>query len=351
MLNNDLSPKWKTCDYSKKQIELAGKTLGNPVSTDLTLEKATEIVDNWRESHAYPLRIIYNNLSRLVKGKNIIVAQRLKRMDSIIKKLQRFPDMSLWRMQDLGGCRMIVEKLDDVYFYANKYENSRIRHSLKKESNYITDPKDDGYRSLHRVYEFHSDSKETFNRNMLIEIQFRTHIQHLWATAVETLDLAGEGSLKLGQGSADLKRFFSLISSLFANIEGTPTVPNTPTNTNDIVLEIRKLNDKNNYLDMLQGLRLLGAPEGTIFSNLNKNNGYYILIFNYIKRNVKVLPFKANDTENANKTYANIESSKNEKKIDAVLVRVSSFKALKKAYPNYFSDITEFINLVRKYIS
>jgi len=36
-------------------------------------------------------------------------------------------------------------------------------------------------------------------------------------------------------------------------------------------------------------------------------------------------------------------------KIDAVLVRVTSFKELKKAYPNYFNDIGEFVDKVKAY--
>ena len=37
-------------------------------------------------------------------------------------------------------------------------------------------------------------------------------------------------------------------------------------------------------------------------------------------------------------------------KIDAVLVNVSSFNALKSAYPNYFSDIGEFVDIIKSYL-
>ena len=113
---NNLTPVWKTVEYSKNKIEAAGKTLGNPNSTDSEINSATIIVDNWREAHGYPLHVIYINLRRYAKeNPSIIVAERLKRLESISKKLKRFPDMSLWRMQDLGGCRMIVDSIDDVY--------------------------------------------------------------------------------------------------------------------------------------------------------------------------------------------------------------------------------------------
>ena len=54
--------------------------------------------------------------------------------------------------------------------------------------------------------------------------------------------------------------------------------------------------------------------------------------------------------EQANKIYNSIESTRAETKIDAVLVNVSSFKALKAAYPNYFSDINEFISIVKNHL-
>lgn len=53
----------------------------------------------------------------------------------------------------------------------------------------------------------------------------KSHLQHLWATAVETMGLARRESIKTGQGNDDIKRFFILISSLFALRENMPVVP------------------------------------------------------------------------------------------------------------------------------
>lgn len=59
---------------------------------------------------------------------------------------------SLYRMQDLGGCRVIVDSIEDVYNSLNRYKNSRIRHILKRENDYIQNPKESGYKSYHMVY-------------------------------------------------------------------------------------------------------------------------------------------------------------------------------------------------------
>jgi hypothetical protein len=82
----------------------------------------------------------------------------------------------------------------------------------------------------------------------------------------------------------------------------------------------------------------------------SNKNGYYILILNYDTHLLSLkffIPGKAND---AMEVYQKIESTRAETKIDAVLVSVSSFDILRSAYPNYFSDIGEFIGLVRGYI-
>ena len=191
ILNNN--PNWEVPKYSKKQIDKAGKTIAamfTQTDTKISIEdfnEAIDILNNWRSSHAYPLEVITNNLRR--NNSNAIVVQRLKRLDSIIGKIERFPNMSLYRMQDLGGCRVIVDSIEDVYRSVKKFKNSKVRHIFKRENDYIQNPKESGYRSYHMVYQFQSDDNDTYNKNILIEIQFRTKLQHIWATAVEMMGI------------------------------------------------------------------------------------------------------------------------------------------------------------------
>jgi len=58
-----------------------------------------------------------------------------------------------------------------------------------------------------------------------VELQIRTKLQHLWATAVETMGTFLGQALKSRQGSQDWLDFFTLISSAFSFIEGTPQIP------------------------------------------------------------------------------------------------------------------------------
>lgn len=347
-------PKWKIVEYSRSQIIKAGKTIKDECATDDELIHAIKVIDNWRAAHAFPLHIIYMHLRRMCpSNKNIIVAERLKRLDSILNKLKREATMSLWTMQDLGGCRVISPSVQDVYKLADLYENSRKRHVLTSTYDYITTPKKSGYRSMHKVYQYHSDSNETFNKNMLIEIQFRTHLQHIWATAVETMGLFTKESLKAGQGSDDTKRFFALISSLFALREGQAVIPDTSDDIEILKAEVKELNERNRFLDFLRGINVAVEAQGrTKTDSLNKRKvpSYYILILNYNTRRLTIRRFMSSEIETANEIYNSIERTRAETKIDAVLVRVESFETLKTAYPNYFSVIQEFINIVTSYI-
>ena len=58
----------------------------------------------------------------------------------------------------------------------------------------------------------------------MIELQIRTRLQHAWATAVETMGIFIDHSLKSSQGPQDWLDFFSLVGNAFAYIEGSPTL-------------------------------------------------------------------------------------------------------------------------------
>lgn len=256
--------------------------------------------------------------------------------------------MNLYRMQDLGGCRVIVDTIDQVYEAVDRYKKSRIRHILKREYDYIQNPKDSGYRSYHMVYQFHSDKKETYNKNMLIEIQFRTKLQHTWATAVEMMGIYTKSQLKASKGDKDILRFFTLISSVFAKMENMPICPNTENDYDTLISEIREIDNKLNLVSRLSALSV--AINHTNASKTMKSKGYYVLILNYKDKLLRVRGFLPNQIELATKVYNDIEATNNPG-IDVVLVSAISFDSLKAAYPNYFTNISKFVEIMRKILS
>ncbi|MFQ7208579.1 MAG: hypothetical protein ACLRPZ_03945 [Coprococcus sp.] len=332
---------WEIPKYSKSEINKAGKTIADKTSTKKERQDALKVLNNWRSSHAYPLQVIASNLRS--KNPDSIVVQRLKRLDSITGKIERFPKMDLYRMQDLGGCRVIVDSIDEVYSAMNQYKSSRIRHILKREYDYIQNPKESGYRSYHMVYQFHSDRKETYNKNMLIEIQFRTKIQHTWATAVEMMGIYTKSNLKSSQGNEDILRFFTLVSSILALKEGTPVCPNTSESADELIKEIKSLDSKHNIVSTLSGLNVaIDFDE----KNENKKNNYYILILDYTRKRMRIKSFETKNIEVATEVYNQLEGELESDK-NIVLVSASSFDSLRAAYPNYFTDIQEFVDMMR----
>lgn len=336
---------WKTVEYSQNQIKKAGKTILKDNSTEEEIKRALMIVNNWRAAHAFPLNTITCHLKRITSDDAIIV-QRLKRLDSITGKLKRFHNMSLCTMQDLGGCRVIVDSTEDVYKIVNKYKTSRIRHVLKDEYDYLAHPKESGYRSYHLVYQYHSDRSETYNKNMLIEIQVRTRLQHMWATAVETMGIYTNNALKAGSGNKDVLRFFTLVSSVFAIRENMPVAPKTSNDLECLVKELRNIDKRNNIVSTLSAISVaINHVKG------QKKKGYYILILNYKTKMLRIKSYKPSEINEATEVYNNIEENvRKDRSVDAVLVSATSFDSLRAAYPNYFSDIKEFVELVRSYI-
>ena len=340
MSNQNKKDIWEVPKYSKSEINKAGSIITDSSSTKEERDNALIVLNNWRAAHAYPLQVICSNLR--LRNPDAIVVQRLKRLESITGKIARFPDMNLYRMQDLGGCRVIVDTIDQVYESIENYKNSRIRHILKREYDYINHPKTSGYRSYHMVYQFHSDKEETYNKNMLIEVQFRTKLQHIWATAVEMMGIYTDSNLKSSQGDEEILRFFTLVSSVIALQENMPVCSNTSVDMHELVNEIKQINSKHRIIPILSGINL--AIDHTE-KNLSSKNVYYLLILDYASRNIRIRQFKSSQLEVATQAYESIEK-KTDKNV--VLVSAKSFNELREAYPNYFVDISEFIKMIQK---
>ena len=245
---------WKKVENSRNQIKKAGKILAKGTDDIFAEQRAVDIVNNWRAAHAFPLQIVASNLRTKARGRDIIVVQRLKRLDSIIAKLKRKPWISLYDMQDLAGCRVIVPTVDDVYAIMSEYRNSRIKHKYHHTDDYIKEPKVSGYRGVHMIYRYHSNKNMDYE-GMFVEIQFRTQLQHIWSTAVETMGIYTGTNLKAGEGPENILRFFSLVSSYFAIEEKCAIVFDTPQTAEELAGEIKSLCVKENILGKLRAIR------------------------------------------------------------------------------------------------
>ena len=194
---------WITPKYTNGEIRRAGIAICNPAVGDDESDKAIKIINNWREAHAFPLYVLYMHvLSQIYPRNDIYVVTRLKRLDSIVNKLKYQGDMKLTGMQDLGGCRLIAPSIDDVYYYSGIFKQTLYDPSKIQYRDYIKSPKEKtGYRSIHLIIKFVLNNRDN-NRNytLPIELQLRTHLQHIWAAAIEVVEIFTGQELKKGDG-------------------------------------------------------------------------------------------------------------------------------------------------------
>jgi len=337
---------WAVPEYKPEEVNAAGRALQKmefPVVSPEAL-KHLAIINNWRAAHAYPLntfQITLRHRARKIERK-VIIAQRAKRLDSIHRKLVSKPTMRMTQMQDIAGCRAVFTRLAQVHKLVQAYKNGQFGHKYRNEKNYILEPKRDGYRSFHLVYEYVGTAQTALYNGLRIEVQIRTQYQHAWATAVEAVGIFTRQALKSNQGDEDWLRFFALMSSAIAALEGTNCVPGTPTDKGELLRELHELADKLRARDMLRAynttLDTLGAA---------KDAKYFIVHLDPEEGRVTVTRYKAKESAEANRQYTQLESQiPDDSRQQVVLVSVADINALKRAYPNYFLDTALFSRLV-----
>lgn len=346
--------------YSKSKTDKAGDLLRSNKKKNKSEELA--VLSNWRARHSYPMNVFTKRLKRvsITIDKNAITAQRLKRVPSIIKKLnRRYNDqkatMKLTQIQDIAGCRVVLSNLELLKELYSKYysSGSDIKHIKVNEKNYIDNPKDDGYRSIHLVYRYKSDKINTQIYNgLLIEVQIRTKLQHIWATAVETVSFFTGQAIKSNEGEEKWKEFFRLVSSVFALTENTPTIPNTPTNEKELCLKIKDLENQLKVVSKMKKWTDSVRLFDDIAAKQKKNIHLFLLELDTIQEKLTITAFSKQQEERALNSYATAEEKIfGRSEYDVVLVGTDNFRELKKAYPNYFIDTHAFIKEVEKIIN
>lgn len=348
---------WISPLYTVQEVNAAGKILVKAEDDDFLLAhpveyfNAIEVINNFRGAHAFPLNTFQINLRTTARkfDPEALVAQRIKRMASISQKLTLKTKMKLSQMQDLGGCRAIVNNVTTVRLIAGYYRNiSSIKHAAAPTDDYIEFPKESGYRGMHLVYRYFSDKSKKEYNGMKIELQIRSRYQHAWATAVETVGMFSGQALKSSLGSEEWQRFFALMGSVIAQREGAPLVPGTPTTRATLADELNYLAE---YLQVDKRLSEFNKAVHAI-SNGPSNAFYYLLQLDPETGTLMVTGYGERDKEIASQRYAEAEArAKSQPGMDAVLVSVGSVGALAKAYPNYFADTRVFLSLLKQFLS
>lgn len=172
----------------------------DPISvTGLSLTQAERIIDQMVEYKK--LRMMYSCALKEIRTKFDVlntefsvryqrnpidfITMRVKSTHSIFEKMrrqnQKFTMTSLEEnINDIAGIRVICSYVDDIYMLAQSLiAQDDIR--LVQEKDYISHPKENGYRSLHLIVSvpvFFTDRK----KDMKVEVQIRTIAMDFWAS-------------------------------------------------------------------------------------------------------------------------------------------------------------------------
>lgn len=335
--------------YCKSAYHLAAKRIRRAHREGINLQpEDEEKVENWRASHRHVLNAWQVTLKKRIdkSGKEIVFGQRLKRRETIYDKLLREPTMSLPKMHDIAGCRLIFKDYDSMVRFINDLHSSRkIKHVLTNEDDYINDkhPSNSGYRGIHDEYQYQSrKAKDRSDRwdGLYLEIQFRTIFQHAWATAVEVVDMLTGYGIKFNAGPEEQKEFFRLASEIIARVYENQHSCYPDLTDQELLQKFLVIEKKVKLLERLKKLRAL--KETTRF----KKN--VILRFSLTDNKVPNLQTEVFDSfSSANARYFELEK---EFPLDnIVLVRTNDNfigKSIRNAFRNYFSDANDFVSYI-----
>ena len=113
------------------------------------------------------------------------IEYRIKTLESITEKLQRRGfevtiDNIFTHIQDVAGVRVICNYLDDIY-YMRRLLTRTESFGIQRETDYIQNPKDTGYRSLHLILDVPIVISEG-TLHLPVEVQLRTIAMDMWAS-------------------------------------------------------------------------------------------------------------------------------------------------------------------------
>lgn len=336
--------------YSKKKIDKAANDIRHGIKGAERLE-AIEKIQNYREFHLYPLMLLKNHLARTAKkiSPDVIVARRLKRLPTIIDKLERptldgssANEIKFTRMQDIAGCRAIVRSPKQLWALKKRLERSSSVHRIVRTKDYLCEPKSSGYGGLHLIYKCYEglDGEHPW-KGSLVEVQLRTAMQHAWATSLEIIDTLEGINLKTSiENHTEWRTFFELAGKLVAHKEGFAKLEGhiydvTLMNCTQLSVDLHVWSKLSKY-----ELAITLSTDSDIVPahRLNSNGLFLIRITNeaFLNKTYEVdMKFFSNDESSIALELLN-ESELDDKYLVAVLVSAEGVRALKQAYPNYF---------------
>lgn len=306
--------------FSKNQVRKLGALIrsnGKEIDKDL-LDK----LQKYRKSYHSIANVIFTKLRE--QSENIdgikVSSYRIKRIESIISKLSRYPKMKLDTMWDICGCRCVVSNERSLIELRNLLAKELF---IKKEMDYITVAKPDGYKGIHLYV------TESIDSNEVVEIQLRTEKHHNWATFVEIIDLTYDLKIKEGEKHPDFNRLHKLMSIDLENLE---------TNQKSEILDIESTHKIFNRLSKIFNKNYIKVRQQWLEAEEKTENKFYIFSVGS-----DLIPNIESFTEykKAENRYYELFSTKRQNVLLAHL-DTPTYSQVKIAYSNYILTMHQF---------
>ena len=177
--------------------------------------------------------------------------------------------------------------------------------------------------------------------------RYEQRFQHTWATAVETVGVFTGDNLKSGDGDVRWLQFFGLMGCVHAIREGTAPIPGYPKTLSALRKNLRQLDNEIGAATRLAGYN--GSLD-LVASGIVAEADYYVLELDYANWRVQSWGFSKRQFSHSFAWYQEREKTSQSRGVDVVMVRGASVAGIKRAYPNYFGDTTEFLASVHEVI-
>lgn len=320
---------------SKGRVNAAGDAVRKNCAT----EEDLRIIDEWRSAHTAVLNTFQAMLRNRAKESGGSVVQRLKRKATIFDKLHRQEKMELSRMDDVAGCRVIFPDIKTLQEFRASLHQATFKHTLKNDPekyHYIRHPKKDGYRGIHDVYAYDVNSGEGEHlKGLRAEIQYRTFVQHSWATANEILGFITNSQPKYHRGDPRFIEAMALASEILARGLEQRSGPFRSWTTTQVVgrfIELEQMLGLRLRLKALQvAVQTKNSPHGHVV--LSKS-GYSLTVTNF-------------ETSEAAIAYL-FEKENLSPETDTVYVTGDTVDGIRLGYKNYYDDATEFLTMLEE---
>ncbi|MFN3442186.1 MAG: RelA/SpoT domain-containing protein [Rhizobium rosettiformans] len=323
--------------YSKSRIDKAGHILSdlNRPYDEITLE-LEYVFEDYRRRHLAPLTRLTLEIQQWLQtyDKNYYVAQRLKRRPQILRKLRRL-SVRLTQLQDIGGCRIIVDTDKDVdetlNFINSKIKTSEIIKILRRTDYRELGRDDSGYRAYHLILQI---------EGCTIELQIRSKIQHYWSESIERTSVIYGYRLKEGEGNREVIAYFKQFSNALYRIEqGESLDRDTEIQLQELRMGAEEIIGRSSDKRALGGhvnydiVKTMSAKEEQSYGQLNN----WILVFDWADGNFVLWDIVSREANEAVEAYSRYEREfPEEEKYEVVLIGTSNIATVQQTHSHYF---------------